>query len=278
MTELYTVSEMAHLFGLSRQTLIYYDRIGLFKPAQVNEEGYRFYAPTQIPLLRLICLLRDMGVELKEIERVLVTPDPARIAACLTEQLDALDAQISRLRARRSNVVERLEFYREAERWKADLGCPKLVHYPERFVAIEPFPAGAEVGRGVLHLTLMRILTRLREQADGAPVRGWGTVLRQEALRSPNPLAGGGPFVVVPAGIDPAQLTGVRVLPEGIYLCASRWGMPYDFSGVRGLVRFMDDRGLHACGDAFDFCLMDTTCYDEVHREDFCCLQIPVEV
>lgn len=278
MAELYAISEMAHLFGLSRQTLIYYDRIGLFKPARVNEEGYRFYAPTQIPVLRLICLLRDMGVELKEIERALATPDPARIAACLTEQLSELDVQIARLQARRSNVVERLEFYREAERWKDSLGQSKLVHYPERYVAVEPFPAGVQVDRSVLHLTLMRIVAQLREQASGVPVRGWGTMLRREALASQNPLAGGGPFVVVPAGVDPAQLTGVHVLPEGIYLCASRWGMPYDFSGVRELVRGMGEHGLRACGDAFDFCLMDTTCYNEAHREDFCCLQIPVEV
>ena len=45
----YSISEMAAMFGLTRQTLIYYDRIGLFAPAHVNEEGYRLYEPTQIP-------------------------------------------------------------------------------------------------------------------------------------------------------------------------------------------------------------------------------------
>ena len=60
----YSISEMAAMFGLTRQTLIYYDRIGLFAPAHVNEEGYRLYEPTQIPFLRLICLMRDLGLEL----------------------------------------------------------------------------------------------------------------------------------------------------------------------------------------------------------------------
>lgn len=53
-TGMYAISEMASLFNVSRQTLIYYDKIGLFKPAVVNEKGYRFYSPTQIPLMRLI--------------------------------------------------------------------------------------------------------------------------------------------------------------------------------------------------------------------------------
>ena len=32
-TGMYAISEMASLFNVSRQTLIYYDKIGLFKPA-----------------------------------------------------------------------------------------------------------------------------------------------------------------------------------------------------------------------------------------------------
>ena len=66
-TGMYAISEMASLFNVSRQTLIYYDKIGLFKPAVVNDKGYRFYSPTQIPL---IYMLRDLGLELDEIDRL----------------------------------------------------------------------------------------------------------------------------------------------------------------------------------------------------------------
>ena len=56
----------ASLFNVSRQTLIYYDKIGLFKPAVVNEREGRFYSPIQIPLIRLIRMLRDLGLEFDE--------------------------------------------------------------------------------------------------------------------------------------------------------------------------------------------------------------------
>ena len=39
-TGMYAISEMASLFNVSRQTLIYYDKIGLFKPAVVNEKVF----------------------------------------------------------------------------------------------------------------------------------------------------------------------------------------------------------------------------------------------
>ena len=63
--DLIRVSEMAALHGVSRQTLILYDRNGLLKPEHVGANGYRYYSIDQVPRLRLICLLKEMGVPLK---------------------------------------------------------------------------------------------------------------------------------------------------------------------------------------------------------------------
>lgn len=56
----------------------------------------------------------------------------------------------------------------------------------------------------------------------------------------------------------------------------SRWGMPYEPEGIRAIVACMDRHALQPIGNAFDFCYLDTTSYDESHQEDFCCIQIPV--
>ena len=112
-TGMYAISEMASLFNVSRQTLIYYDKIGLFKPAVVNEKGYRFYSPTQIPLMRLICMLRDLGLELDEIDRLTSTFDIGEMTDHLRSRVQALDEQIAGLRAERASVQERLSFYDE---------------------------------------------------------------------------------------------------------------------------------------------------------------------
>ncbi len=44
----HAVSEMAQTFGLVRQTLVRYDRIGLFHSAVTTDAGCRCYAPTQM--------------------------------------------------------------------------------------------------------------------------------------------------------------------------------------------------------------------------------------
>ena len=95
---------MASLFNVSRQTLIYYDKIGLFKPAVVNEKGYRFYSPTQIPLMRLICMLRDLGLELDEVDRLTSTFDIGEMTDHLRSRVQALDDQIVGLKAERASA------------------------------------------------------------------------------------------------------------------------------------------------------------------------------
>ncbi len=76
--------------------------------------------------------------------------------------------------------------------------------------------------------------------------------------------------------VDELAEIGIEVLPEGTYLCMSRWGMPYEPEGIRAIVACMDEHALQPVGNAFDFCYLDTTSYDESHQEDFCCIQIPV--
>ena len=145
-TGMYAISEMASLFNVSRQTLIYYDKIGLFKPAVVNEKGYRFYLPTQIPLMRLICMLRDLGLELDEIDRLTSTFDIGEMTDHLRSRVQALDKQIAGLKSERASVQERLSFYDEAVYWREREGKPELKQFERRFVVFEEFPGDIERG------------------------------------------------------------------------------------------------------------------------------------
>lgn len=278
MDGMYTISEMANIFGVSRQTLIYYDKIGLFGPAEVNEKGYRFYSPTQIPLMRLICMLRDLGVDLDEITRLTSSYDVAEMARKLQERVSELDDQIAELEKERNSVQERLSFYSDVSYWKARQGMPTLKAFPDRYVVVEPFPGDVTIDRSVLHPTLMRAVARLRETMGARPMRGWGTMLQRSYFHSDNPILGAGPFAVVPEGVEPEKLAQAQRLPEGIYLCISRWGMPYDPKGIREAVSYLDAHNLTPMGNAYDFCYMDATSYNEEHQEDFCCIQIPVSL
>ena len=59
--KLFKITEFAKIAGMNRKTLQYYDEIGLFSPAYVAENGYRYYSLFQLDWLALIAVLRDLG-------------------------------------------------------------------------------------------------------------------------------------------------------------------------------------------------------------------------
>ena len=66
-----TVSEVARLAGVSVRTLRHYDAIGLLPPGRVAANGYRYYDRAELLRLQRILLLRELGVPLPSIARIL---------------------------------------------------------------------------------------------------------------------------------------------------------------------------------------------------------------
>jgi DNA-binding transcriptional MerR regulator/RimJ/RimL family protein N-acetyltransferase len=67
----YSISRLARAFGLSRSTLLYYDRLGLLKPSGRTGSGYRYYTAAEQSRLERIGHFRQAGLTLKEIRAVL---------------------------------------------------------------------------------------------------------------------------------------------------------------------------------------------------------------
>src|SRR6185295_8996279 len=72
VTPMFTVGEFSQLAQVSKRLLRYYDEIGLLKPIHVDAAtGYRYYSAEQMPLLNRILALKDLGLSLDQIQRVL---------------------------------------------------------------------------------------------------------------------------------------------------------------------------------------------------------------
>lgn len=69
----YSISNLARTFGLSRSTLLYYDRIGLLKPSGRTGADYRYYSHKEYDRLKRISHFRDAGLTLKEVHEVLIS-------------------------------------------------------------------------------------------------------------------------------------------------------------------------------------------------------------
>jgi DNA-binding transcriptional MerR regulator len=106
------VGELARRTGLTVRTLHHYDEIGLLKPSQHTDAGYRLYTVRDIARLQHVLSLRQLGLSLEEVRDCLDRPgfSPLEVIelhlARLREQIDSerrlcerLEAIATRIRA-----------------------------------------------------------------------------------------------------------------------------------------------------------------------------------
>ena len=103
------MDQVAGEVGLSRSTLLYYDRLGLLRPSGRSHGNYRVYSRGEVERLEQICLYRGMGVPLKEIGRILADSGNGHAPAILKKRLRSLEREIDDLRRQQRCIVHILQ-------------------------------------------------------------------------------------------------------------------------------------------------------------------------
>ena len=103
-----TIGKLAKEYGLSRSTLLYYDKIGLLSPCSHQKGEYRLYGTEEEQRLKLICLYRKSGIALKEIKRILDN-EKTSVSACLITRFRQLDQEIRELREQQAVIAHILK-------------------------------------------------------------------------------------------------------------------------------------------------------------------------
>ena len=96
---LLSIGELARRSGLPVRTIRFWSDTGVLPPAERTEGGRRLYDAACVARLELVVTLRELGLGLPEVRRVLA--GQAAVAEVAAVHLEALDAQIRTLRLRR---------------------------------------------------------------------------------------------------------------------------------------------------------------------------------
>lgn len=89
-TTLYTTGEFAKLCKVTKETLFYYDKIGLLKPESIAENNYRYYSFDQYFIMDMISVLKETGTSLKEIQSYMSKKSPEHYLHLMTQKRQAL--------------------------------------------------------------------------------------------------------------------------------------------------------------------------------------------
>jgi DNA-binding transcriptional MerR regulator/effector-binding domain-containing protein len=108
MLRKFTIGEIGLIFNLSKDTLRYYDDIGLIKPWEIGENGYRYYVNMQFDIISTIVLMRNAGMPIKEIMQLIENNNVREIESKIYERKRIVEKRINELKKtmRRLEIIQ----------------------------------------------------------------------------------------------------------------------------------------------------------------------------
>ena len=133
MNDLFSIGELSKFQNISKQTLIYYDKIGLFKPDYVDKTtGYRYYSAEQIDYLDTILIMKKIGFSLNKIKEHMKNYNIDNSLSLLRGQLEVIESQIKELTLIKNRLNVRCEQMEKA--YCESDNCPRLEIVPEQHI------------------------------------------------------------------------------------------------------------------------------------------------
>ena len=105
----YTTGELAKACGVTVRTVQFYDQKGILIPSALTEGGRRLYSEDDLKRMKIICFLRDTGLSLDTIGKLLEEEDPGSVISIFLEQQEQVLREEIGERQEQMNRLEELK-------------------------------------------------------------------------------------------------------------------------------------------------------------------------
>lgn len=109
----YTTGELAKACGVSVRTVQFYDAKDLLKPSELTEGGRRLYSEDDLNRLRMICMLKALGLTLGSVKGILESDNPGKVLLLL---LDEQEKQIDSDMKDKQKQLDAIQMIKESIR------------------------------------------------------------------------------------------------------------------------------------------------------------------
>ena len=210
MNKYFSIGEAAKVVHTTSETLRHYDRIGLVKPSKKDEwTNYRYYTGQDIVRLNTVRALQLMDLPLQEIKKVLEYDDLEKIIDFLAQAKKKANKKIAALQYSKSKIqLAKADFERKLQGRQKTSGI-FLKDYPKRVILLSDtleVPTLDNLWNYLGHF-YDKVTPALKERFSFEDLAGIYTENGITRL-----------FAVC---IRYADIDGLKILPEGKYLCAA---------------------------------------------------------
>lgn len=253
MEDYFSIGELSSYQNISKQTLIFYDKIGLFRPAYVDPgNGYRYYSASQLDELDTILILKKCGLSLQAIKELLEHYTTENSLRVLTQQVQVLDRQMEELRMVRSRLAQRCVQLERAGLHREGGDQPRVERLPAQLLLIRPVEPPFTL-REISIATKQCFAQAFQEQL---PIYFQsGVTVPLERIRAGRYTEASAAFLPI-EGTDRAE--NLLQLPEGLGASIYHRG---DYLSIgrsyRRLLEFCQAEKLEIRSDSYEFCIND---------------------
>lgn len=253
MEDYFSIGELSSYQNISKQTLIFYDKIGLFRPAYVDPgNGYRYYSASQLDELDTILILKKCGLSLQAIKELLEHYTTENSLRVLTQQVQVLDRQMEELRMVRSRLAQRCVQLERAGLHREGGNQPRVERLPAQLLLIRPVEPPFTL-REISIATKQCFAQAFQEQL---PIYFQsGVTVPLERIRAGRYTEAFAAFLPI-EGTDRAE--NLLQLPEGLGASIYHRGdYPSIGRSYRRLLEFCQAEKLEIRSDSYEFCIND---------------------
>jgi len=249
----FSISEFAEFSRTTRDTLLYYDKIGLLSPAFRKDNNYRYYSIGQLAVINLIRTYQALGMSLDQIKDLKDERTPELVSETLTAHIEEIEKKIDYwVRARKLLIT-------------LDKTIRPALNVDEESITIQKLPAEAIVlgdlndysrdktDYDALH-TFYHFMTEKYPDID-LNYSVWG-LFSEERIKKGDWIWPDHFYFYNPDGKDRR--------PAGFYAVGYTRG-GYGESGdlYQRMIEYIDEKGYEICGDAYEEYPLNEVCVQE---------------
>ncbi|MEF9958644.1 MAG: MerR family transcriptional regulator [Niameybacter sp.] len=100
----YLIGDVAKLLPISKDTLRYYDKLGIVSPKKSTQNNYRYYTREDLLALSYVLILRDLELSLEEIKGLICNNSLEGFHLLLDRQEQVINAKLTKLQRLKKNL------------------------------------------------------------------------------------------------------------------------------------------------------------------------------
>ncbi|KHD36652.1 multidrug transporter [Clostridium acetobutylicum] len=248
-----STGELAKMLGVTKQTVIYYDKVGLISPAKRGEKHYRYYTLEQADELDSILTFRNLGVPIDTLKEYLSVRNAEGCIEMLGKQQERVILEIQKLERIRRKIEGRSRLLKQVLGVK-DFEKVRFTDEDKKAYMIEPCYGKDEKS---YMQSFISICNRSKElQIDFQnPIC---SIITKEALKSEDYKDVSYFGIKIPEDFI-GDIVSRFEKPEGIYASTYHKGS-YDtmYLSYKRLIENIKEQGYEVCGNAYEVDLLST--------------------